>query len=119
MACSARRRPTHMQGAAAPALTGRPAQVPVYAHVKEVLGKSGRREALEINYMQCAPERPRAGALRSHTCVAGVGARKGRRIPASHVWLLAPRAAPGASRAPGAVRQPAERRPSGMRADAR
>ena len=29
-------------------------QVPVYAHVKEVLGKSGRREALEINYMQCA-----------------------------------------------------------------
>ncbi|KAK9838553.1 hypothetical protein WJX81_007080 [Elliptochloris bilobata] len=26
-------------------------QVPVYAHVKEVLGKSGRREALEINYM--------------------------------------------------------------------
>ena len=28
-------------------------QVPVYAHVKEVMGKSGRREALEINYMQC------------------------------------------------------------------
>ena len=26
----------------------------MYAHVKEVLGKSGRREALEINYMQCA-----------------------------------------------------------------